>query len=106
MSTSPLASRAVRQCFQLLEDHFDEADGRYRDGYSDERISKETTLSITAVHDHRVAAFGKIKPPSELKELRRELEELQRLYLTMDQDFKAKLEELKRKIKAVGDKYD
>jgi len=106
MNATAAAGKATRRVFQLLEDHFDEAEGRYKEGWGDDKIAKETGLSITAVHDHRVAAFGRIKPPSELKELKRELEEVQRLYLKSDEEFKASVNRLKAKIKALEAKYD
>lgn len=106
MSATPAAGKAIRHVFQLLEDHFDETGGRYKDGWSDEKIAKETGLSIHAIHEHRVAAFGRIKPPGELGELKRELEEVQRLYLKSDEEFKAAIAQLKSKIKALEAKYD
>lgn len=106
MATTAGASAAIRKVFQLLEDNFDDQEGRYKNGYSDERIAKETGLSITAIHDHRVGAFGKIKPPSELKALRTELEELQRLYIKSDEEYRKQLDDLRRRIKAVESKYD
>ena len=103
---TPTVARATRKLFQLLEDNFDPTAGQYLHGYSDERISKECELSIDAVKAHRVNAFGKLQPPSELHLLKQEVDELQRFALQTENDMRAKLKELNARLSQMMKKFD
>lgn len=71
---SPKLSRAV---FAMLEDHFDEQRGAYRDGWNDDRVAAETGASPAFVSALRNEAFGPLKDP-EIDAIRRDLDELNR----------------------------
>jgi hypothetical protein len=60
----------------LLDTNFDDAVGRYIDGYSDERIGKELDLPWACVRDIREAAYGPIREDTRIAELKTELEVL------------------------------
>jgi hypothetical protein len=62
-----------RQMYGLLDEQFDEATGRYREGWSDERIAKDCGISANAVAKHRDAAYGPIRADPALEALQREL---------------------------------
>lgn len=108
MSTThtPLAGKALRKVNELLETYFDEATGSYKSDYSDDRIAKETSISLTAVRDYRIAAFGKLKPPSEFYNISQELSELEALWLKTESEMKNGLKDLKAKISNMQRKFD
>lgn len=97
---------ALRKVFQLLEDQFDGENGCYKNGYSDEKIAKETGISTDAVKGYRVNAFGKIKPPTELQMIRMDLNELETFALKTENDIKAKAKELSMRLSAIERKFD
>lgn len=66
---SAAAIRSQATMFRHLGDHFDADAGRYSDGWSDEKIAKETGLSAQTVAAFRVEAFGAIKEPPEVAAL-------------------------------------
>ncbi len=105
-ASSPLAAKAMRQMFQLLEDNFDAEQGAYLHGYSDERVARECEISAAAVKHHRTLAFGKLKPPTELAVLNQEVEELQKLALQTDAEMRAKIKEINARISAIARKFD
>jgi len=55
--------RQQRKLFGLLEEHFDSDQHCYLRGYSDERLSQDTGLSLTYVRQAREEAFGKLIDP-------------------------------------------
>lgn len=55
------ASKRQRQMMHLLDDHFDEDQGRYVSDWSDERVAKETGLAGTFVSKFREDAYGPIR---------------------------------------------
>lgn len=103
---TPATGLALRKVFQLLEDRFDTDAGQYLEGYSDERVAKETGISQDAVKNYRISAFGKLKPPSEFHALTQQLRELETLYLQTDQTMKDGLKDLKAKISNMQRKFD
>lgn len=105
-SITPLTGKALRQVFQLLEDHFDGEAGCYKNDYTDERIAKETNISKEAVKQYRVNAFGKIKPPSEIEILRRELRELESFALTAENEMKTKAKDINLRLSAMERRFD
>lgn len=50
-----------RAMFALLEDNFDEENGVYTDGWTDERIAEEVGVDVSIVTAQREAAFGKLQ---------------------------------------------
>ena len=103
---TPLTGRALRQVFALLEDHFDVEQGCYTGEYSDERIAKETSISKEAVKKYRLDAFGKIKPPSEMVQMRQELREIETLALQLDNDLRQKLKEFNLRLHLVERRFE
>lgn len=79
-STRPQASdaakKAQRLVFQALEDYYDETKKSYRPGYSDGTLAKETGAAPDFVRKIREEFFGPLGEPSELTELRTEVEAL------------------------------
>lgn len=77
---STAAIKRQRQMYVLLDSHFDEDKGRYREDWSDAKVAKDTGLAETVVAQHREAAYGPIKPNMEIVGAGKELADL-RLYL-------------------------
>jgi hypothetical protein len=105
-SLTPVTVAAMRKVFALLEDNFDPEKGEYLHGYSDERIAKETSLSVDGVKKYRVDGFGKLKPPTELHKLQQEIAELEKLALQLDNDLRAGLKDVKARILNLQRKFD
>jgi hypothetical protein len=100
------AAQALRKVFQLLEDNFNATDGQYLHGYDDDRVAKETGISVNAVKDYRTSAFGKLKAPTELWQAKQDLAALETEYLKMENDFKAKLKDLNQRILQLQRMFD
>ena len=66
---SPAAIRSQATMFRLISDHFDVEAGRYAEGWSDDKIAKDTGLSAQTVAAFRTEAFGAIKEPAEIAAL-------------------------------------
>jgi hypothetical protein len=103
---TPTTAKATRKMFSLLEDNFDPATGQYLEGYSDQRIAKECEISLEAVKNHRVAAFGKLAPPTDLAIIKREIDELQRFALQTENDMRAKIKDLNHRILQIQKRFD
>jgi hypothetical protein len=89
--------KLVRQVMGLLEDHFDEKVRRYRAGWSDERVTKETGVHIGQVAKIRCEYFADLAEDPELAKLRDALAELELRAEALHKDAKslaAKLESL------------
>lgn len=97
---------AMRKVFAMLEDNFDGVKGVYLHDYSDERIAKETGISIDGVKKYRIDGFGKLRPPTELDIVKREVEELQSLFVTFENEFKEKLRDARARILTIQRKFD
>ena len=70
------AHKATAKMHQLLNLHFDGETGKFTDGWNDERISKESGMSITHVAEVRSVAYGDLKEPEELTSLRNDIKAL------------------------------
>lgn len=103
---TPVTVAAMRKVFALLEDNFDAKAGQYLAGYSDERIAKETGISVEGVKKYRVDGFGKLQPPSELHQLKQQLSELETLFLQTENDMKAQIKDIKQRILNLQKKFD
>lgn len=97
---------ALRKVFSLLEDQFDIGEGQYRNDYSDDRIAKETGISVDAVKSYRVSAFGKIKPPTELYSLQIQVRDLEELYLKTENEMKSALKDIRAKLTHLQRRFD
>lgn len=96
----------MRKVFAALEDNFDAEKGEYLHGYSDERIAKETGISIDGVKKYRIDGFGKLRAPTELDSLKREVEELQELFLKFENEMKDRLKDARARILTLQRKFD
>ena len=96
----------MRKVFAALEDNFDAEKGEYLHGYSDERIAKETGISIDGVKKYRIDGFGKLRAPTELESLKREVEELQELFLKFENEMKDRLKDARARILTLQRKFD
>jgi hypothetical protein len=70
--------KAQAKMHQLLTMHFDGDEGIYLDGWNDERISKESGISVTHVGEVRAIAYGDIKEPQEITKLRADIEKVEK----------------------------
>lgn len=74
---TPAAAISTRLIFALLEEYFDDQAGRYRNGYSDEKVAAETQAALERVRAIRKEHFGELKAPGELAQLKTDIEALQ-----------------------------
>jgi len=75
----PDARTQRREAHDLITMAFDIPAGRYNEGYSDERIAKETGISKDWVRQRREDEFGPLKEPNELAAVRIEISDLKLL---------------------------
>ncbi len=81
------AARAARRLATLLlEEKFDVATGQYRDGYTDEKVAKETGAALAFVFKRREDDFGPLKVPGDLQDCR---DEIARIRLAAEQQLEA-----------------
>lgn len=71
--------KATAKMHQLLSIHFDADEGRFSEGWNDERISKESGISVVHVTEVRNVAYGELKEPEEITALRNEIKSLNEL---------------------------
>lgn len=67
------AKAARREAHELIAMTFNIPTGQYSDGYSDERIAKETGIGVDWVKQRREDEFGPLKEPDELTAMRKQL---------------------------------
>ena len=79
-TTSAAAMRAQVVMMRLLDDHFDGDKGVYADGWCDQRVAKESSLSLAMVQQFRIAGFGDLKTDPELERLQADLQSLKVLF--------------------------
>lgn len=70
------AHKATAKMHQLLTLNFDTDEGRFAEGWDDERVAKESGMSLTYVVEVRNIAYGEIKEPEEITLLRRDIKAL------------------------------
>jgi hypothetical protein len=68
--------KATAKMHRLLAEHFDGDEGRFSEGWDDERIAKESGMSVTHVAEVRSVAYGDIKEPEEITLLRKDIKAL------------------------------
>lgn len=68
--------KATAKMHQLLSLHFDPEEGHFAEGWDDERVSKESGISLTHVTEVRNIAYGELKEPEEITALRRDIKSL------------------------------
>jgi hypothetical protein len=105
---SPAAIRSQATMFRLLDAQFDADAGRYADGWSDERVAKETSLSAQTVAAFRTEAFGAIKEPAEVAALAADLATFDTMLIeaaTSVETLKATQREMKQRLDALRRKF-
>lgn len=66
--------KEARAIMDLIEAHFIEKDGRYKDGWSDDKIAQALDLPRAMITKVRDEAYGPLKAPTELLNLRAEID--------------------------------
>lgn len=102
------AAQAHRLLFRLLEDNFDPDLRCYTMGYDDERVAKETGLSLDFVQETRTNAFGSLEDPellaldkkiaAALEQVQQDHDELVALAAQSAKKAKAELDRLRRDV--------
>ena len=80
----------------LIETNFDAPQGVWRNGYSDERVAKETGVAAAQVAKMREEAFGKLKTPPELLALQNDVLAIRDMLAQVDARLTAALREFGR----------
>jgi hypothetical protein len=68
--------KATAKMHQMLSTHFDAEAGLYDEGWNDERVSKESGISVIHITEVRNIAYGELKEPEEITLLRNEIKSL------------------------------
>ena len=68
--------KATAKMHRLLAEWFDDDGGVYAEGWNDDRIAKESGMSTSHVTEVRNLAYGELKEPDELVELKRDIKAL------------------------------
>lgn len=68
--------KATAKMHRLLTEHFDADDGVYSEGWDDDRVAKESGMSASHVAEVRNLAYGELKEPDELVELKKDIKAL------------------------------
>jgi hypothetical protein len=81
----PLTNEQRLKVRSLLDKHFDDAAGRYLDGYSDQRVAAEVGAPRIHVERAREAAYGPIKAYPEVDAAQKALNDCEaRIRVTLD----------------------
>lgn len=75
-SVSADTHRAQAKMHQLLSTYFDVDEGTFSPGWNDERIAKESGLSLAHVTDVRNIAYAELKEPEEVTKLKSDIQTL------------------------------
>ncbi len=73
---SDAVKAARRKANELLMFQFNVEQGAYEDGWSDERVAKESGMPVAWVSKRRDEEYGPLKEPSEFVEIRNEAKAL------------------------------
>ena len=68
--------KATAKMHRLLTEYFDTEEGVFSEGWNDDRIAKESGMSASHVTEVRSLAYGELKEPDELVELKRDIKAL------------------------------
>lgn len=68
--------KATAKMHQLLSTYFDADEGTFSPGWNDERIAKESGLSLAHVTDVRNIAYAELKEPEEVTQLKNDIKAL------------------------------
>jgi transposase len=81
--------------------------GQYNAGYSDDKVAKETGISLETIKKTRIdGGFGKLRPPTELDQAKRQLDELETAFLRMDSELRNGIKDLKARILQLQKRFD
>lgn len=70
------AHKATAKMHRLLTEYFDAEEGVYSEDWNDDRIAKESGMSASHVAEVRKLAYGELKEPDELVELKKDIKAL------------------------------
>lgn len=68
--------KATAKMHQLLSTYFDADEGTFSPGWNDERVAKESGMSLAHVTDVREIAYGTLKEPEEVTQLKSDIKAL------------------------------
>jgi hypothetical protein len=102
---SPAALQAQVQMITLLQEQFDTDKGAYATGWSDQKIAADTKLAVEHVVEVRRAAFGEIKEPSEIRQLRSDINALEQLHREASAQMSQDLATLRSKLASVSARW-
>lgn len=68
--------KAQAKMHQLLSTYFDEEEGTFSPGWNDERVAKESGMALAHVTDVREVAYGPLKEPEEVTQLKNDIKAL------------------------------
>lgn len=101
-TVSAAAGLAQAKVFKLLSQHFSEETGRYSNGYSDDKIAKETGCALVFVQQCRAQCFGDLKEDPAIAELRNDIGALEGLIAESTASLQQQLSQLKAKLAQVS----
>jgi hypothetical protein len=101
-TVSAAAGLAQAKVFKLLAVQFEPEKGRYLNGYSDERIAKETGCAKVFVEQCRKECFGEIKEDPAVAELRGDVAALESLISETVASLQQQLASVKAKLAQVA----
>ena len=68
--------KATAKMHRFLTEYFDAEEGVFVEGWDDDRIAKESGMSASHVTEVRNLAYGELKEPDELIELKKDIKAL------------------------------
>lgn len=101
-TVSAQAGLAQAKVFKLLVAQFDEEAGRYRNGYTDDRVAKETGCALVFVQQCRKECFGELKEDPAIAELRNDIGALEGMIAETTAQLQQELAQLKAKLARVS----
>lgn len=99
---SPAAGLAQAKVFKLLGINFDPEKGRYLNGYSDDKLAKETGCAKVFVEQVRKECFGDLKEDPAIAELRGDIAALEGLIVESTATLQQQLASVKAKLAQVA----
>jgi hypothetical protein len=102
---SPAAMKAQAAMFTLLQEHFDVDGGTYATGWTDQKIAIDTGLAVEHVTEYRRTCFGEIKEPSEIRQLRADINALEQLQKEAAAGFAQEITSLRSKLANVSARW-
>ena len=85
----PLTPAERHQVRLKLDNHFDDAVGRYIDGYSDQRVGAELDIPWATIRDIRELAYGPLREDDRVVALRLDLDKVKQQVADIEAKLKA-----------------